>query len=76
LAPQLGDQNLISNKVYHVDTSQNGKIERIAIKLFSERFDASLAQKWRKTAVARIFGDFSAIFWIFRRSKSGLSTNH
>ena len=58
-----------------MDTSQNGKIERTTNKLFSERFDASLAQKWRKTAVARIFGDFSVISGNFNRENSGFSIN-
>ncbi len=44
-------------KVGHVDTSRYGKIALITIMLFSERLDASLAQKWRAHIFAR--------FWLF-----------
>jgi len=41
--------------------SQNGKIERITNKIFSKQLDASLAQKWRKTAKNARDGGFLAI---------------
>ena len=54
-------------QVGHVDTSRNGKIALITIMLFSERLDASLAQKWRARTFLRVFAyflDFSLVtFW-------------
>ena len=45
-------------------TSQNGKIERITNKIFSKQLDASLAQKWRKTAKNARDGGFLAILTV------------
>ena len=59
---RLQSEKINLRKVCHADTSRKGKIALNTIMLFSEWLNTSLAQKWQKTRVVRVFQLFFGFF--------------